>query len=393
MFLGAVLMLGIADSLSSPYLALFAADEAGLDPLRVGALASASGLSGIVISAWLGRRFDRAPRRIYAVFACVGGALGYALLTVSRSFEVLLLLSLSLLGVVAVAFPQLFALAQVSLGKTPQARRAAPVLRSGWSLAWALGPLVGALVMTRSGFVGVFWATAGTLLVTALLLLFVPVRRFAAGAVTGEQSKRAPLSWGTTALLVLGVMLFFTSMLAGSLVLPFYVTRELDLPAASLGPLFSACAAVEVVVALALAFLPTWKWLVPGGMLLMVGYFAITMVSRDLTGLLLAQVARGAAIAVVGAAGIVYFQEWMAPATGRATTLFSNATTAGVVIAGLLAGFWLEAFSYRTALALCALTALLGAVAFAGAGTRPDVRLRPAADVPASVLSAEDAEG
>ncbi len=48
--LAAVLVLGIADSLSGPYLALFAADEAGLDPLRVGVLASATGLSGIAIS-------------------------------------------------------------------------------------------------------------------------------------------------------------------------------------------------------------------------------------------------------------------------------------------------------------------------------------------------------
>ncbi|MCE0537885.1 MFS transporter [Kineosporia rhizophila] len=369
--LGAVLVLGIADSLSQPYLALFAAVEAGMQPFQVGVLASATGLGGIVISTWLGHRFDRAPTRFYIVLACLGGAAGYALLTVTRGFWPLLLLSLTLLGVVAVAFPQLFALARQVMGDSEGARWAAPVLRSGWSLAWALGPLLGALILARYSFSGLFWASAAVLLGAALMVLVVPMKVGPGQVTATEAVARVPLPRAPIVLLTLGVALFFTSMIAGSLVLPFYVTDELDLPASRMGLLFSACAAVEVVVALGLALIPPdWgrAWLVPGGMLLMTGYFAITMLSQDLTGLLLGQIARGAAIAVVGAAGIVYFQDVMAPAVGRATTLFSNATTAGVLGAGLLAGSWLEVFSYRWSLALCGATALLGAVAFAWGG-------------------------
>lgn len=358
----AMVLLGVADSLTSPYLALFAADEAHLSPVRVGVLASAVGLGGIVISTWLGRRFDRAPTRAYVLLACCGGAAGHALLTVTRSFELLLVLSLTLLGVVAVGFPQLFALARHSFRNGEQARRGAPILRSGWSLAWALGPLAGSAILARAGYHGLFWATTAILLVTALVVLALP----GGGSFVEEQAhgdtRMVPRA--SVALLTLSIALFFTAMCAGSIALPFYATRELALPSASVGLLYSACAAVEVLVSLGLAFLPNRRWAVPGGMLLMVGYFVITALADGMTTLVLAQGARGAAIAVVGAVGLVYFQDLMAPATGRATTLFSNAGTAGMLISGILAGLWMEFFSYRVTLVLCGGTAALGALVF-----------------------------
>jgi SET family sugar efflux transporter-like MFS transporter len=182
-----------------------------------------------------------------------------------------------------------------------------------------------------------------------------------------------PLSPTIVALLALSVMLFFTAMFAGSLALPFFVTRELHRPDTSLGVLASACAAVEIVAALALAWAPpriSQRWLIIAGMALFVGYFTMILFAQGLGLLLVSQVARGVAIAVVGAAGIRYFQDALAPATGRATTLFSNATTAGLLFAGVLAGVALQAFGYRATLLLCGITALLATFTFALA-TRP----------------------
>jgi SET family sugar efflux transporter-like MFS transporter len=67
---------------------------------------------------------------------------------------------------------------------------------------------------------------------------------------------------------------------------------------------------------------------------------------------------------VVGAAGIRYFQDLLHPATGRATTLFSNASTAGSLLAGVLAGLSVQHWGYLTTLVLCGVTALTGAAAF-----------------------------
>src|ERR1041384_4482647 len=93
-------------------------------------------------------------------------------------------------------------------------------------------------------------------------------------------------------------------------------------------------------------------------------YFVLTVLARGLPLLVIGQVARGIAIAVVGAAGIRFFQELLAPANGRATTLFSNASTAGSLIAGVLAGVTIGTFGYTATLMLCAAVSAAAALTF-----------------------------
>jgi SET family sugar efflux transporter-like MFS transporter len=94
--------------------------------------------------------------------------------------------------------------------------------------------------------------------------------------------------------------------------------------------------------------------------------------------LLIGQLARGTAIAVVGAAGIRYFQDVMAPATGRATTLFVNAGSAGLLVAGVLAGLSVQSFGYTLTLLLCGVTTVASALAFY-AGSMPGFSPAPPA--------------
>ncbi len=141
----AVLLLGIADSMVNSYIVLFCADVAGLTPLQIGMWASVLAIGGIAIGWWLGRLFDRRPARAYAIIVILLGSTGYALLPWVSSFLLLLLMAATALGVVGAAFPQLFALARFVMGERAAGQRSAPLLRSAWSLAWAVGPLLGAL--------------------------------------------------------------------------------------------------------------------------------------------------------------------------------------------------------------------------------------------------------
>src|SRR4051794_7229445 len=143
----ATILLGIADSMAGAYLVLFASDHAHLTPTQVGVFVSAPAAGGIVLGALAGRRFDRRPARGYAIAAATLGALGFALLTTTPSVPLLILIAITLVAAGQAAFPQLFALARVGLGDSNVGRRSAPLLRSGWSLAWALGPLAGAALL------------------------------------------------------------------------------------------------------------------------------------------------------------------------------------------------------------------------------------------------------
>jgi MFS transporter, SET family, sugar efflux transporter len=371
-----ILLLGVADSMVGSYLVLFAADVAGLNPVQVGIFASAPAVGGIVVSWLMGRRFDQRPTRSYAVVVTALGGLGLALMTMTKSFPVLVLLAATLLGGLAAAFPQLFTIARVILGDSKAGQRSAPLLRSAWSLAWAIGPLIGAAMLTRTGFTTILWTAAGVLACTSLLVtVAVPALQQAGerrndgrpdGRPDAHPSAAAPAAL-TIVLLTSSITLFFTAMYAGSVALPLYVTRGLHEAASAVGVLFSVCAAVEVVAALALAVLPTTfsqRILILTGMGSFVLYFILTVLAQGMTLLVIGQVARGVAIAVVGAAGIRYFQDLLSPATGRATTLFSNASTAGSLVAGILAGAAIATFDYTITLLLCAAVAAAAAAAF-----------------------------
>ena len=355
----AVLLLGIADSMVNSYIVLYGADVVGLTPLQIGVWSSVFAIGGITIGWWLGRVFDRRPARTYAIVVILLGSAGYLLLPRVSSFLVLLLMAATVLGAMGAAFPQLFALARAVLGEGAAGQRSAPLLRSAWSLAWAVGPLLGALVLSQGGYSWLLWTAAGVFLACALTVFLVPRPR------PVEVSSSPP--GATPVLVTMSITLFFTAVFAGGLALPLFVTRVLHEQPASVGVLFSVCAAVEVVATLVLAVVParvSQRAVILGGFGSLAFYHALTVVSSGMPLLVLGQVFRGVGIAIVAGAGIRYFQDLLAPATGRATTLFANACTAGILVSGILSGLGIEHFGYRTTLLLCAVVAAAGGVAF-----------------------------
>jgi SET family sugar efflux transporter-like MFS transporter len=371
----AVLLLGVADSMVGSYFVLFVTEVVDLTPLQTGVFVSVHGAGGIMI-AWLaGRGFDRRPSRGYAAASMVSGGIALWLMTVIRSYAWLIVLAVTLLAALAAAFPQLFALARQLLGDAPGAGRSVPLLRSVWSLAWAAGPLIGAAVLTTAGFAAILRSAAVVLAVAAAWVLIAvprPGPHRPPGPGGGEPVPKAPRS--STILLTIGITLFFTATFAASVAMPLFVTKELGQDDRAVGLLFSVCAAVEVVAALLLAAVPahiSQRMVILTGMGGFVSFFALTVLARDMSLLVAGQVVRGIAIAVVGAAGIRLFQDVMAPATGRATTLFANATTAGMVLAGIVGGGAVALLGYTGTLLLCGAVTVAATVAFAlGTATR-----------------------
>ncbi|WP_433160648.1 MFS transporter [Kribbella sp. CA-247076] len=372
-----VVLLGGADSMTGTYLVLFASEEAGLSPLRTGLFISAIALGGIVFSTVFGRAFDRTPARRWAAIAAGAGAIGFGLLPGVTDFAVLILVALSLLGIAGAGYPQVFALADVRFtGRVRQ--RATPLLRSGWSLAWAVGPLLGAWILAESGYDGLFRASAIALLLTVAAIFViprgdqVPDRTPDARPATARSAHRLSI-----VLLTASMVLVHTAMFAGSVALPLFVTGELDRTGSAVGVLFSLCAVVEIVAALALIWLMprmNGRLLILLGLGLFVAYFLLIAPADGLVLLLIGQVARGTAIAVIGTAGIQHFQAVLAPASGTGTALFANSATAGSLVSGVLAGGLIELAGTRITMLVCGGLSLLAVAAF-GASRRAGHRL------------------
>ena len=146
---------------------------------------------------------------------------------------ILLILGLTLMGIVGAGYPQAFALAAAVLADDDRRQRATSVLRSGWSLAWAIGPMVGAGLLVVYGYAGLFRASAIALLLTAAVAVIVPPpRRITqdSDGAEGTGSGAAALSRWVIIPITAGMVLVHCAMFAGSIALPLLVTQDLRGP-------------------------------------------------------------------------------------------------------------------------------------------------------------------
>ena len=133
------IFVGLADSISLPYIVLFFVDQAGFSRLSLSAILTARAVSGIVFSmtfgAWIDKRATVAP----LLLALGGSAVGYGLLGLTTNFVALVVIAALPIAIGAAAFSQSIALAKRNFGQAnPHTlNRAIGVLRASWSLAWA----------------------------------------------------------------------------------------------------------------------------------------------------------------------------------------------------------------------------------------------------------------
>lgn len=369
-----VLLLGIADSMIGPYLVLFGADRALLSPLQVGVFLSVIAVSGLFVTSWLGRRFDRGAGRWPALVAVLAPAVGYLALSTTTSYALLLVIGAGLLGAGLAGFSQVFALARTHLDRVSgdASGRGTLALRSVFSLAWAVGPILGAAALAWRGYGGLLLLTSlAFALIAAPLLLLGPTPVTPRAA----QQSRTPSRLRRPVLLVAAsFMLFNTAMCAGSVALPLYLTRTLGRTDQDVGLLASTGALAEIPAALGLILLPARvrrQRVILLGMLLFVVYFVLVPAGSSLPLLIAAQVVRGLAIAAVNALGITYMQDLMPEATGRATALFGNAFITASLVSGVVAGAAAQALGYRAALLLCGLISAAGCLLLISARPAP----------------------
>ncbi|WP_335673950.1 sugar efflux transporter [[Actinomadura] parvosata] len=361
-----VLLLGITESMIGPYLVLFGAERLRLSALEIGVFVSLTAISGMAASAWLGRRYDHRPGRWPAALAASLAGTGYLLLLTTPPYPLLLLIGVVFLGAGSAVFPQLFALAKSHTdGPAGRTRGGTPVLRSAWSLAWAIGPLVGGALLAGPGYSGVLTATACGFCLVVVAVLRLDARPQPAPR-PDEASSDRPLASRAVALPLAGFTLFHVAMFSGAVALPLYVTEVLHGSPEDVGWMFSLGAAAEIPAALALLLVPDrWRQrMILIGMGLMFVYFALVMAFTGIVALVIVHIARGVAIAVVGALGISHMQHLLPTSPGRATTLFANSATAGSLVSGIAAGGISHALGYRTALFACAVLSALAWLLF-----------------------------
>lgn len=350
-FLIVAFLTGIAGALQTPTLSIFLTDEVHARPAMVGFFFTGSAVIGILVSQFLAGRSDkRGDRKSLIVFCCLLGVLACTLFAWNRNYFVLLFVGVFLSSFGSTANPQMFALAREHADKTGrEAVMFSSFLRAQVSLAWVIGPpLAYALAMGFSFTVMYLSAAVAFIVCGVMVWLFLPSMQkelpLATGTIEAPRRNRrdtlllfviCTLMWGSNSLYIINM--------------PLFIINELHLPEKLAGVMGTA-AGLEI---------PT---------MLIAGYFAKRLGKRFLmrvaavggvcfyAGMLMAHspvillglpLLNAIFIGILGGIGMLYFQDLMPGQAGSATTLYTNTSRVGWIIAGSVAGIVAEIWNYH----------------------------------------------
>ena len=350
-FLIVAFLTGIAGALQTPILSIFLTDEVHARPAMVGFFFTGSAVIGILVSQFLAGRSDkRGDRKSLIVFCCLLGVLACTLFAWNRNYFVLLFVGVFLSSFGSTANPQMFALAREHADKTGrEAVMFSSFLRAQVSLAWVIGPpLAYALAMGFSFTVMYLSAAVAFIVCGVMVWLFLPSMQkelpLATGTVEAPRRNRrdtlllfviCTLMWGSNSLYIINM--------------PLFIINELHLPEKLAGVMMGTAAGLEI---------PT---------MLIAGYFAKRLGKRFLmrvaavggvcfyAGMLMAhspaillglQLLNAIFIGILGGIGMLYFQDLMPGQAGSATTLYTNTSRVGWIIAGSVAGIVAESWNH-----------------------------------------------
>ncbi|ELW7795420.1 sugar efflux transporter SetB [Escherichia coli] len=351
-FLIVAFLTGIAGALQTPTLSIFLTDEVHARPAMVGFFFTGSAVIGILVSQFLAGRSDkRGDRKSLIVFCCLLGVLACTLFAWNRNYFVLLFVGVFLSSFGSTANPQMFALAREHADKTGrEAVMFNSFLRAQVSLAWVIGPpLAYALAMGFSFTVMYLSAAVAFIVCGVMVWLFLPSMQkelpLATGTIEAPRRNRrdtlllfviCTLMWGSNSLYIINM--------------PLFIINELHLPEKLAGVMMGTAAGLEI---------PT---------MLIAGYFAKRLGKRFLmrvaavggvcfyAGMLMAhspvillglQLLNAIFIGILGGIGMLYFQDLMPGQAGSATTLYTNTSRVGWIIAGSVAGIVAEIWNYH----------------------------------------------
>lgn len=358
------LVLGLASSFVLPFLSLWGTQDVGMKPLTFAFFMTSNAICAMGASTLLARLSDtRWARRTVLLIGGSGGTLGYVGYAFVRQPPLLMLIGGTLLSVSSISFSQIFAHAREEL--TRSQRGNAPfvlgVLRASFSLAWTVGPALGALVVSHFGYRGSFLAASGMLLLyLSLVSTLIPARPRTAPALA-QATQREPLTRLLTRPFLLAqfgsFVLVFCAISMNIMNLPLFITQELGGSERQVGTAFALAPVFEIPFMLWLGRLSSsarQAFMIRVGVLVGIVYFLALGFARAPVDVYPAQVLNAFTIAVTMSLAIPYFQDLLPGQTGLATSLYSSSWSLGALMGYLSFGLLVERLGHRGLTQLCA---------------------------------------
>ncbi len=239
------------------------------------------------------------------------------------------------------------------------------ILRTQLSLAWVIGPPLAYALAMGFGFTVMYLSAAIAFIVCGIMVwCFLPTMRkeptLATGVLEAPRTNRrdalllfviCTLMWGTNSLYIINM--------------PLFIINELHLPEKLAGVMMGTAAGLEIPTMLIAGYYAKRfgkRFLMRIAVIAGLVFYAGMLTAHSPAVLLALQLLNAIYIGILAGIGMLYFQDLMPGQAGAATTLYTNTTRVGWIIAGSLAGIVAEFWSYHAvfwfALAMIVITIL-----------------------------------
>lgn len=350
-FLIIAFLSGIAGALQTPTLSLFLTTEVKVSPFMVGLFFTGSAVLGIFVSQFLASWSDKkGDRKTLILFCCLLGALGCVLFAFNRNYFILLLIGVLLSSFGSTANPQMFALAREHADKTGrEAVMFSSILRAQVSLAWVVGPPLAFALALGFGFTFMYCAAALAFLLCGLMVrAFLPSMPKA--MIKSAATLQAPRSHRRdTLMLFIACSLMWAANSIYLIDMPLYLVTELHLSSKLAGILMGTAACLEIPTMLIAGYFAKRlgkRFLMRFAVICGVIFYISLLFTTGTVALIAMQLFNALFIGILAGIGMLYFQDLMPGQAGAATTLFTNSTRVGWILAGSVAGLVAQFASY-----------------------------------------------
>lgn len=384
--------LGMGFSFVSPFLSLWGTQEIGMTPLAFGTFMTITALSAIVVSTTLARWSDsHLARKTMLSIGAAGGVIGYTGYALVRDPVYLLMIGTTSLALASVCFSQLFAHVREIYAEAPAMGVSPAVLvslvRACFSLAWTVGPAIGAWMMVQFGFHGVFLGAASLYLVFLFgVLRFVP---YAPRSLHAQTQVRQPvwqiLTRRDIFAIFVAFLLAFAAFSMNTMNLPLLITHVLGGTGGQVGIAFCIGPIVEIPLMIwfgQLAARGHQLRLIRLGAIAAMIYFVALLFARAPWHVYPIQILSGVVFSILTNVAIMFFQDLLPGQAGLATTIFANSGNVGNLLGYFGFGALVASFGHRGVIGICAtlVTGMLIILAL----YRPRKTTKPALDERAS---------
>ena len=363
-----------------PYMGVYIVETLGQDPWFISVYASTTLTLTLVVNRQYGEWIDAGtPIAPLVLASVVAFGAGVTSILVFANFWVLVLFASPCFAISNAAVSTMYSFGRL-MAETDGLNipRYNSYLRAMTSLGWMLAPAASFSIASVSSSYAVFWMALGLYAVWLLLWMAVMPKAFSAPpANTANDFADTSTQPANTGLwLAAGVCLAFALAHSMSMsALPLFYIREAALPTYAPGLSLSVKTFVEIAAIL------SSPWIIqrlgPRDALraaAVIAVVALVVLSNVST---LPQLIYGAALeglyyGVFAAVGLTYVQEFAKGRLARATSLYMNSLFMGGLLASPLMGLTAQFVSFKMAIQLSIIWAVLAFALLSVMGRRPD---------------------